>query len=190
MLKDKLIAVLSVYGSDDVDDISITDENIVVVDGDEFKVLDDDEADEEFRQYQQNLWDDCGINSFTDWARDYILSNFVDEDWFEEVMRESYQWYVDDIKNEGNRLQEEMEEHGVETEEEYIDCLCEAYDNGVDWYRQNFGDEDFSKVVEQKDLIDFDKVIEWLKDTDGRGCIASYDGDEQEANGYYVYQIG
>lgn len=185
----KLIALLDLFADADIESIDIQDDKTVEVDGSEYKILTDEEADEEFRDYQQSLMDDLGIESFTEWAREHILMNFVDEDWFNEAMRESYESYVEDISREGNRLAEEIEEVGAVSEEDYVEHLCSAYDNGIQWYEQNFGLEQLANVVKEQNLLDFDKVVEYVKDCDGRGCIASYDGEEQESGDYFIYQI-
>jgi DNA-binding LacI/PurR family transcriptional regulator len=88
MESSKLVALLNLLGGD-IDSIEIQDNCTAIVDGDEYKVLTDDEADDEFRQYQESLWDDLGIESFTGWARQHILTNFVDVDWFNDAMKEN-----------------------------------------------------------------------------------------------------
>lgn len=186
----KIIALLILLGEDsDVDSIEIQDENTIDVDGSEYKVLTDEEADEEFKEYEENLLDELGLDSFSDWGRDYVISNCVDVDWFDSAMREMNESYVEDIKHERGRLREEMADAEVETEEEYVDYLCEQVEDSVEWYKDNFGTEALTQVIKDNNLLDVDAVVEWVKDTDGRGCLASYDGEEQESNGFYIYQI-
>ena len=67
------------------------------------------------------------------------------------------------------------------------------YNSAAEWYRRDFGDEDFETVVEQHDLIDRDKISEYVVDEDGIGhTLASYDGEdnEYEFDGitYYIYR--
>ena len=49
-----------------------------------------------------------------------------------------------------------------------------------------------SEVAIEKNLVDLDEVIEEVKSLDGRGCLATYDGSENEekVNGewFYIYR--
>lgn len=86
-------------------------------DGEEYMVLTDDEAEEEFYNYESDLIEEYGFDAFTEWAKDYIIENCLDVDWFEDYFREDYKNYANDIKTESassdkyeNRLEEEMAE--------------------------------------------------------------------------------
>lgn len=179
--------------------VSEWNENCFEVEADcedmEFLVLDDEEADEEFREYQQETIDDMGIEGFSEWAQEHVKDNFVDREWFEEAMKESYEYYCDDIENEEaddedfeNRLKQEISENGCSTKEEYVEYLCSTQGDAIEWYIDNFGNESFNQVIEEQDLINWDDVIEWVKETDGRGALASYDGDEEEYEDLYIYR--
>lgn len=170
-------------------------ENIFTYNNEEYLVLTDDEAGKEFYDYQLSLFDDMGIQSYSEWAQEYILDNFVDSEWFEDAMKESYESYCNDIGNESssndeyeNRLQEEMKESDCDDVEDYIEHLCEGYDNGIEWYISEFGKESFSNVAKENNLFEIDNIIEWLDREDGRGCLASYDDIENELNDYYIYR--
>jgi hypothetical protein len=190
MEKERIIAIVN-FLDGDICNMGVDDETTITVDGNTYKVLTDSEADEEFREYEQNLLDEMGIECFAEFAQEYILTNFVDIDWFNTAMRESYQGYVEDIKHEEGRFEEEMEENGCETEEEYVDYLCGQYEDGVQWYKDDFGLKDLSKVVKDYNLLDEDKVIDYILEEDGRGgSLAHYDGIENEQDGYFIYQIG
>lgn len=193
MDNERLIAVLNVVDCEEVQDINIINETTVEIDGEEYKVLTDEQADEEFNNCQMSLIDDLGLESFTQYFQEWILNNCIDVNWFDEAMRESYEFYIEDIKYEGERLEQELEEHGCEDEEDYVDMLCDGWSNGLEWYKNNFGNEELSRIVKEKDLVEWDKIIEEVKDIDGRGCVASYDGEEreQDINGetYYIYRI-
>lgn len=74
-------------------------------------------------------------------------------EWFDLALRESYEFYIDDIRHESpsiaysdeyeSRLEEEMAEANCETEEDFLDYLCEGYDDAMEWYIDNFGAEEF-----------------------------------------------
>ena len=163
----------------------------------EYLVLTEEEADEEAKQSILNLIDDIGIQAFSESAQEYILNNFVEYRWFEDAIRETYQYYIDDIREESasdeeykNRLDEEMAVAGVEDEEEFLDWLCENAGDPVEYYRDNFGKDDFNNVVKENDLINWDEVAQWSIEEDGRGnTLGSWDGEENEYNGYYIYRL-
>lgn len=66
--------------------------------------------------------------------------------WFEDCMKESNQFYIYDIKYEEGRLEEEMLEAECETEEEYLEYLNGQWEDPIEWYIFNFGEEDFGKA--------------------------------------------
>lgn len=82
-----------------------------------FNVLLDREADQATIEYQENLWDDLGLNSFTEYAKEYIINNCIDCGDLEDFMEDDYQSYYEDIESEpdrivgfDNRLQQELAE--------------------------------------------------------------------------------
>ena len=162
-------------------EISSYSDKVVTYYNEEYLVVTEEEAGEEFRDYQQSLIDDMGLLAFSKWAQQYIINNFCDNERLSEYIREDFESYVEDIKHEGDRLAEEMEEAEVNTEEEYIDYLCEEWeDKEVEYFISNFGEEDFSQMVTEDNLINWDDVIEWAGRDGGRGCLAIYDGKEHE----------
>ena len=124
-----------------------------------------------------------------------IINNFVNTEWFKEAQKESFKFYIEDIKEEfasseefENRLEEEMSEANIEDEEEFLNYLCE--DDAIKWFIFNFGKDEFSRVAVENDLIDFNRVIEWIAEVDGYGCLSPYDGIEIELNNnLYAYRI-
>ncbi len=84
----------------------------------------------------------------------------------------------------------------VDLVERYCEHFCDAttlgYDSAADWYKFEFGEQDFNQFVINHDIIDWDKVMEYCKDMDGRGNeLNRWDGHEyeEEVNGttYYIY---
>lgn len=186
-------------------------------DGEEYLVLTEEEAREEAEQSIEGIFDDLGLESFTPSFQDWILENAVDQDWFEDAMRESYDNYIGDIRDEEdnvfeNRLISEMVDEGILTEddfdnwgedsptvkediemwskeEEYLDKLCDQ--DAVEWYKDNFGLTDFKDVIkENPNIIDMEEVVSEAISIDGIShFIATYDGSEIELeNGYYAYR--
>lgn len=152
------------------------------------------EADEAAKKEVVELIDELGVEALN-WDNMGGLENFVDMDWAEAAVRESMEFYANDIESESasddtyeSRLAEEMAEAGVETKDEFIDYLVENAGSPAEYIKDNFGEEFL------KDHIDADKAAEEVLNTDGRGhLLSSYDGEEvtHEFDGttYYIYRI-
>ena len=198
--KNNKIQALANFTEVKYSDVEILDD-IFTVEGMEFYVLTDSESQELYEDMQRQLIDDIGIQGFTEYGKEYIINNCVNGQWFSDAMEESNQFYIDDIREEepnnkeyNNRLAEEIKENNCNSEEEYLQLLNDNYNNGIDWYIDNFGMKEFSNIVEEKSLIDIEKVIEFCQEVDGRGhTISSYDGEENQETinniTYYIYRI-
>jgi hypothetical protein len=144
-----------------------------------------------------------------DWLMDYVDG----KDFFTEVYNDWNIGYVNDIENEdsdkyANRLIEEMVENGIVSSEEAKedDFDAEDYKNdfvnlrtsesieegndGLDYYIDNFGEEQAFKFVSDNNLIDIDKASEDAVDTDGVAhFLSSYDGEQIDlSNGHVAYR--
>lgn len=186
----KIVALLrSEEVCSNIGSIEILNDTDIDVDGEVWSVLDDSEADEAFESYQKDSLEDFGLTQFSSLAKDYIMENCVDVDWFEDCMREYYENYVEELKQE-NLLEDEMNEVEVEDEEEFIEHLCGQWHDGIEWYMEQYGTEECEMAIENNNLYDTDKVIEYVKEHYGRGCLALYDGQEIELqDGYFAYRI-
>ena len=166
--------------------------------GERYMVLTDDEAEEEFYNYESDLIEEFGLDAFTDWARDYIIENCLAVDWFEDYFREDYESYANNIETESassdeyaNRLEEEMAEAECADVEEFIDYLVDSIsDDFVEEFKFNFGEKMLTEVIMNNNLLDMDAVVDYIKETDGngRGILATYDGVENEEGEYYIYR--
>ena len=191
-LRGLLLQVEVMEGSE----IKVLDNNTFEIDGAEYLVLTEDEREEEFYNYQKSLIEDMRLDAFSGWAQDYIIDNFVNDEWFMEAMREHFEYYISDINEEPadneefeNRLQEEISEYDCENEEDYLNYLCDL-ELPIEWFLNNFGDEEFRRTVKEYDLINWDDVINWVAREDGYGCLAAYDSEELELqDGLYAYRI-
>ena len=166
------------------------DNKTVFVDNMEYIILTDEEADEYYREYQLSLIEDLGLEAFSDWAKNYILANFTFSysETFNDIQYEDAVSYVGDLKY-GGDLDDELSRYGCENEEELIDLLCE--EDSEEWFKSVFGIDEYNRIIIENDLIDWNEVIEWIKEVDGRGIMASYDGVEMELeNDLYGYCIG
>ena len=163
----------------------------------EYIVLTEEEAHDEAKESIRNLIEDLGLESFSECFQEWILDSCVDKEWFDGYLEEYYLNYINDIRDEESgyeeyetRLDEEMEDAGVETEEEFLDCLIEDARNSIDWYIDCFGYEEFKSVCEECDLIDWDNVIEEVIAEDGvANSIATYDGKEYAIGEYFIYRL-
>lgn len=189
----KINALLNYLGETEetatVETLKHDDNKTVFVDNMEYIVLTDEEADEYYREYQSSLIEDLGLDAFSEWAKDYILDNFTFSysETFNDIQYEDAVSYVDDLKY-GGDLDDELSRYGCENEEELIDLLCE--EDSEEWFKSVFGIDEYNRIIIENDLIEWDGVIEWIKEVDGRGVMASYDGVEMELeNDLYAYRI-
>ena len=191
-LRGLLLQVEVMEGSE----IKVLDKNTFEVDGAEYLVLTEDEREEEFKQYQESLIEDMGLESFSEWAQDYIIDNFVNDEWFMDAMVESFEDYISGLNEEladdekfENRLEEELVNYNCEDEEGLLDYYC-SLEEPTEWFLNNFGEDEFNRTVKENDLIDWEDVINWVAREDGYGCLAAYDGEELELqDDLYAYRI-
>lgn len=195
------------------------DENTFVTDNEyveeEYLVFDDyDDAEEAAKQDVLSLFDDLGLDSFTESARSYIIDNFMDRDFFSDALKENFENYADEIEDENdyeyeNRLVKECVDAGIITEEEaeneeydmgelkekYVDYYCDDWKGKeADYFIDNFGslDEAFGRDIVESNL-DLNAMAEWAVEEDGVAhFIARYDGKENEheydGTTYWIYR--
>ena len=136
------------------------DKTFETEDGEEYLVLDSDEAREAAIESVKNDLDDIGIESFTDDFKDWAYRNAIETDWFDDALRESEEFYADDIESEddneyGNRLIHEMYDEGILEDD--------------DFEKDEDGEIDYTRVKETVDIDskkeDFvDKLVENMGD--------------------------
>ena len=123
--EDERIQALAQYLGIDPSEISnIYDNEFETPEGD-YLVVDEDEAKQLARDDIENLFDDLGLDSFTPDFKDWIIMNALDNEWFEDAIKEFYESYVEDIESEPssmgyeNRLIEEMHDHQVLSDDDF-----------------------------------------------------------------------
>lgn len=191
--------------------------DISTEDGEEYIVADHDTARELAEADVRATYDDLGLESFAPDYKDYVLTNFVNDDPFWYAMHESDEFYVDDIKSEGSdeyesRFVEELIERGIASKEDleerdgvlalkdgledemtdkFVASMDEDYDDTIQWFMDNFGEKEFRDFAERNNALDVDRMVEDVVDTDGiANFIASYDGEELELDDdMYAYRI-
>jgi len=219
------------------------------VGGHDYYVLTDEEATAEAIDRAKSNIDDMGLELFGEDNQEYVVTNFVKTDWFDDALEESNRSYAEDIQGESaeddryvNRLHEEMvqmevmeepeypaepDEGDFDSEEEYDEAYSEwedkvsdfktdlesevegnidayvkkrneEYPNSVKYWIDNMGMEDTVKTIKEQKLLDVNKAAAWVVDTDGRGSISSYDGEEHEHTvtykgkkyTFYIFNMG
>lgn len=172
-----------------------------------WEVLTDDEADEEFYDYEISMIDDLGLDSFTENFQEWILENAIDESWFEQVAEEESDYYISEMDDEElldyaknhKLVKKDLDIDDFDRDDVEEDCKSEYKDeilkDGMSYYFESIYGRHWAKEMKDQLIneIDWDVVIDELKDREGRGSIASYDGEENEvkSNGtwFYIYQI-
>lgn len=201
--EEERIQALANYLGIETSEIFNTYENEFETPEGDYLVVTEDEARELAEDDIRNLFDELGLESFTPYFRDWIIMNALDTDWFEEAVRESYEAYVDDIKYEEGRFEEEILDAGIiseediengydedEASEKYVEYLVENAGDPVDYCGDSFGWDWVSEMADTHDLFNMDEIVEQCIQEDGIAhFIARYDGDEIELeNGLYAYR--
>ena len=136
----------------DVEESSIkfneADDTFELEDGRVYLVLTEQEAHDKAAEEVESYLDVEGLGVFSEDFRDYVISRFVDEDWFRDALEESNEDYLNDIASEsdsiyGNRL------------------IAELYDDGfledADFEEDEDGNIDYTTL---KDSVDLDDITE------------------------------
>lgn len=172
-----------------------------------WEVLTDDESDEEFHDYEMSIIDDIGLDAFTENFQEWILENAINESWFEQVAEEESDYYISEMDDEElldyaknhKLVKKDLNIDDFDRDDVEEDCKSEYKDeiieDGMSYYFESIYGRHW--VKEMKDTlineIDWDVVIDELKDRDGRGSLSSFNGEENEvkSNGtwFYIYQI-
>ena len=143
--------------------------------------------------------------------REYFGNKFMDENWFEDAIKESIEFYYDDL-NEEDAIDELLRQEVIEDTEEYfgldedgeidhhqplfdyedykdkyVEKRMEDVDDPVEYFISEYGDDGV------KDHIDIDKLAKLCVNYDGpANSLASYDGVEREeeidGTTYYIYR--
>lgn len=147
----------------DVEESSIkfneADDTFELEDGRVYLVLTEQEAHDKAVEEIESYLDTEGLGVFSEDFRDYVISRFVDEDWFRDALEESNEYYLNDIASEsdsvyGNRL------------------IAELYDDGfledADFEEDEDGNIDYTTLKDSVDLDDItEDYVEYLVNREG-----------------------
>ena len=169
--------------------------NYVTTDLGEYLVFDNYE-DAENLAIERNIeiLEDCGIPENLIFEAE--LQGLIDTEYFEDYFNELHQFeaYDEGLEYIITDEQDELLEAGEITEQDIRDNLYNSLQasikgNELEEYKFQFGEDVFQRVLIEHDLIDITALAKWCVDMDGIGhTLASYDGDETECNGYYIYR--
>ena len=199
--EDKVHALFKFLGLDSTpenfDRVSVVsyNDNMYEIDGVEFLVCTDDEADEEFETAIDNFIDDVGIEGFTPSAQEYILENCIDEDPIIDFYQDSTRSYAEDINTETDPITIEVE--GPDGEPVEVECtnrlFKECIENDI-ISEDDFSVEDFDadgEYVGDEDLVElycdhfdnptvqgYDDAYDWLKWNFGADYAAKFVKDQ------------
>ena len=184
---------------ENVQDIAIYEEGNdilnIEVEGFEFIASDNYTSLEELATEQvKEIIEDCGLTQ--NLIDEAYIKGWIDESWFEDYMREHHEFLAYEEEIQYIATEEEMEaiEAGELTEEDvrenYLESLNSSIEgNELDEFKYQLGDEELQRVLLRESLIDIDKVAEWCVDMDGVAhTLATYDGEEEEFNGFYFFR--
>ena len=121
-----------------------------------------------FVQYQKDLFNEMGFDSFTPSAAEEVISEFVNYRYFQSLMYEiiydEQEWYDEE------QWQDLCEYYGCDTNEDAARMELNNYmenEDAIDWYRNRYGENEFFRAVQENDLLDFNGMSEWLIKHDG-----------------------
>lgn len=179
---------------EDIESIRVYDE-YVETDLGEYLVF-DDYADAENNAIEQckQIIEDCGLTETLIFEAE--IQGLIDKSWFVDFWEESHEAiaYEESIQYIADVEELEQLENGEITEEEIRDNYFNSLQDSINGqemeeYKYQFGEEHFQNTLIREGLINIDALAKWCVDMDGVAHIlASYDGEEIEENGYYIYR--
>lgn len=140
------------------------------------------------------ILDDCGIPENLIFEAE--LQGLIDTEYFEDYFNELHQFeaYDEGLEYIITDEQDELLGAGEITEQDIRDNLYNSLQdsirgNELEEYKYQFGEEEFQRVLIERNLIDITALARWCVDMDGVAhTLATWDGEETETNGYYFYQ--
>ena len=179
---------------EDIESISING-NYVETDLGEFLIFDNytDAENEAVEQCKQTI-EDCGLSDSLIFEAE--IQGLINTQWFIDYWQELHEFNAYDESIQYIATDEEMEqlENGEITEEDirdnYFNMLQDSIEgHEMEEYKFQFGEQDFQDILIKEGLIDIEALATWCVDMDGVAhYLASYDGEEIDENGYYIYR--
>lgn len=173
----KIIALLSYLKNEkcetSIQDLDIIDSTILSIDGWEYYVLTEEEREEIFKEQQQALWEDMGLESFSSSFVDEVLNYCLKENDLEYLEQNEFVYYDE------------------ETDENVSIAEVEGYTNYIEYMYHEHGVQQATDIINRYDLLDFEELCKRVVMWDGYApTLARYDGEEIELDDFYAYLIG
>lgn len=180
---------------EDVESIEI-DSNTITTDLGEYLVFDNytDAENEAVAQCKQ-IMEECGLSDNLIFEAE--IQGLIDTQWFIDYWQEVHEFMSWEESIEYIASEEELEklENGEISEEEIREQHFNSLQDCIkgqemEEYKYQFGEQAFQDILIKEGLIDTEALAQWCVDMDGVAhYLASYDGEELEENGYYIYRI-
>ena len=180
---------------EDIESISINN-GYVETDLGEYIVFNNyTDAENEAVEQCKQIIEDCGLTEKLIFEAE--IQGLINKSWFEEYWKELHECNAYDEGIQYIATDEEMEqlENGEITEEEIRDNYFNMLQDSIkgqemEEYKFQFGEEYFNDTLIKEGLIDIEALAQWCVDMDGVApYLASYDGEEIDENGYYIYRV-
>ena len=180
---------------EDIESIEI-DSNIITTDLGEYKVFYDyTDAEAEAVEQCKQIIEDCGLTENLIFEAE--IQGLIDTQWFIDFWEEIHESnaYEEDIQYIATDEELEQLENGEISEDEIRDNYFNSLQDSIkgqemDEYKYQLGEEQFHDILIREGLIDIEALAQWCVDMDGVAhFLASYDGEEIEENGYYIYRV-
>ena len=179
---------------EDIESIIING-NYVETDLGEYLLFDSyEDAETDAIEQCKQIIENCGLTENLIFEAE--IQGLIDESWFKEFWSELHEFnaYEEGIQYIATEEELEQLENGEISEDEIRENYFNSLQNSIkgqemEEYKFQFGDEQFHEILIKEGLIDIDALAQWCVEMDGVAhYLASYDGDELEENGYYIYR--
>lgn len=179
---------------EDVESIEIEGNTIITDLGEYLVFYDYTDAENEAVEQCKQIIEDCGLSDSLIFEAE--IQGLINKSWFEEYWKELHEFNAYEEGIQYIATDEEMEqlENGEISEEEIRDNYFNMLQDSIkgqemEEYKYQFGEEHFNDILIREGLIDIEVLAQWCVDMDGVAhFLASYDGEELEENGYYIYR--
>ena len=179
-----------------VTDVYINDNNVAIdtLEGDFVIYNNYNDAEADAVEVSKEIMEDCGLTENLIFEAE--CQGLIDTNWFKDYWKEQYEHmaYNEGIEYIASDEQLEMLENGEVTEDDirewhYDSLMHSIKGQWMEEYKFQFGESEFQRVLDHEGLIDTDALAKWCVDMDGVAhYLASYDHEEVEQDGYYIYR--
>ena len=179
---------------EDVESIGIYNNTITTDLGEYLVFYDYTDAEAEAVEQCKQIMEECGLSDSLIFEAE--IQGLIDTQWFIDYWQELHEFnaYEEGIKYIATDEEMEQLENGEISEEEIRDNYFNSLQDSIkgqemEEYKFQFGEEYFNDTLIREGLIDIEALAQWCVDMDGVAhYLATYDGEEIDENGYYIYR--